>query len=78
MEFALCKLASMQITPTKLSEAAEISVPFASQILADPPTRRPSCALAYRIYDRTGLKLGHIANLNDEQVAALRALDEAA
>lgn len=67
-------------TPTKFAEAAGISIPYASQLLAGK--RTPSQALAIQIFRRTGRKFDPIANYSDETIAEIeRSLpdqDEAA
>ena len=73
--FAVCKLCGMQeaLTPTSLSNAAGISVPYASQILAGK--RQPSREIALNIYKATGRKFGHLASLSDRDVKALARLE---
>lgn len=73
--FAVCKLSDMQeaLTPTSLSNAAGISVPYASQILKGK--RQPSREIALAIYKATGRKFGHLASLSDRDVKALARLE---
>ncbi len=65
----------MDLTPTSLSNAAGISVPYASQILADPPVRTPSRALAIHIFRKTGWRHPLIEGLTEEQMEVLEAVD---
>lgn len=53
----------MSITPTALSEATDISLSYASMLLAEK--RQPSATLAARIFKGTGLKLGIFNGLSD-------------
>jgi hypothetical protein len=64
------------MTPTQLSKAVGISVPFASQLLSDPPKRNPSLEKAFQIYDLTGLQLGALANLTAKEIEMQRRLAE--
>lgn len=68
------------LTPTKLSEAVGISVPYASQLLSDVPgkRRRPSQAMAIRIWRATGHKLPPISDASDEEIAVLERFQGAA
>jgi transcriptional regulator with XRE-family HTH domain len=61
------------LTPTKLSRAVGISVPYASQILKGEGdgARTPSLALAIRIYRATGHKLGPVAGASDAEIDTL-------
>jgi hypothetical protein len=73
--FAVCKhwfMADM-ITPTALSAAAGISVPYASQILSKQ--RVPSRPLAISIYRKTGLRTAPIEGLSDKEIAFLERID---
>lgn len=70
-------------TPTELSKAAGISVPYAWQLLNPGPDgrpRTPSLALAIRIYRATQntLKLGPIADATDAEIAILERFQGAA
>jgi transcriptional regulator with XRE-family HTH domain len=60
----------MSITPTALSEAVDISLSYASMLLAGK--REPSATLAAKIYQKTGQKIGLFEPLSDAdaQVAA--------
>jgi transcriptional regulator with XRE-family HTH domain len=74
---------SEAITPTKLAEAAGISVPYASMILSDsddPNKKRvPPLALAIKIFRTTGLKTGPIAAASDDDIEVMaRVYGEAA
>ena len=62
----------MAITPTELQTRAGISKGYASDLLAGKKTPSPTTAL--RIMRMTGLKLGPIANLSDDQIAVLEAM----
>lgn len=74
VELALCKLRGMhELTPTRLSNAVGISVPYASQILTT--ARTPARPLALRIYREFGLKLGPIAHLSDEDIETLARIE---
>lgn len=59
-------------SPTELSKAADISVPYASQILAG--LRTPSLTVALRIFDGTGHKLGPLASLSDADIETARRM----
>ena len=59
------------LTPTKLSRAAGISVPYASQLLRKIDPRTPSFAMAIRIYRETGHKLGPIAGASHGEIETL-------
>lgn len=61
--------ADEQLTPTKLAQAIEVSVPYASQILSG--ARTPSMQVALRIFHATGRRLGVIAEATDEDIAVL-------
>jgi hypothetical protein len=57
----------MDISPTKLSQDAGISLSFASMLLSRK--RQPS---ALTIYDKTGLKLGLLEGQPEEVIDSLR------
>jgi hypothetical protein len=59
--------------PTVFAAQAGISIPYASQILSG--VRTPSRPLAISIFQRTGLKLGPIAQLSDDDIATLARID---
>ncbi len=59
-------------SPTALSSAAGISVPYASQILSG--TRVPSQRTAIRIYRQTGVKLGPISQASEGDIEMLSRL----
>lgn len=63
-------------TPTELAGAAQISVPYASQILNDHPKhgRIPPPALAVHIFRSTGWRHPSIAALTDEQLNGIEAV----
>ncbi len=61
------------MTPTQLSIGAKISVPFASQVLSGQ--RAPSRAMAFQIYDATGLQFGPLVNLTPNEIETVRRLD---
>jgi transcriptional regulator with XRE-family HTH domain len=58
------------MTPTELSRAADISVPYASQVLNGK--RAPSLEVAVRIYDATGKQFGLLIGLKAEEIEPLR------
>lgn len=60
-------------TPTQLASAAGISIPYASQILANK--RTPARALAIHIMRRTGWRHSSIASLTDDQIAMLETVE---
>jgi transcriptional regulator with XRE-family HTH domain len=64
------------MTPTDLAKIAEISVPYASQLLSDNmfQRRNPSLGLALKIYDRTGLQLGPLTGLTPDEIEPLRVI----
>jgi hypothetical protein len=72
---ALCKQCIMPdaLTPTSLSNAAGISVPYACQILKGK--RQPSREIALAIYRATGRKFGHLSGLSDRDAKALARLE---
>jgi hypothetical protein len=74
-EFAICKLSGMADapTPTSLSATCSISVPYASQILGGK--RDPARSLAIHILRKTGWRHKSIADLSDEQLDVLEAID---
>ena len=55
-----------------LAEAGGVTPAFARMVLAG--TRQPSLAVALRIYDATGLKLGPLAKLDTPSIAVARKL----
>lgn len=63
--------------PTELSKAANISVPYASQILSDEVERMrtPSRALAIHIFRKTGWRHESIAELTDDQISFLEEIE---
>lgn len=65
-----------QITPTKLSEAAGISVPYASQIIRGE--REPSPDIAVRIFRTIGIKFPPIAHLDNAEIDAVEKMLRAA
>lgn len=58
-----------KLTPTKLSQAIGVSVPYASQLLSGE--RTPPVPTAIRIYRATHLKMGPIANATDDEIDVL-------
>jgi hypothetical protein len=58
------------MTPTELSNAAAISVSYASMILSGD--RKPSLGRALSIYDNTGLQFGALKGKSPDEVEALR------
>lgn len=64
------------MTPTELSKAASISVPYAWQLLNG--ARKPSLVVALRIYDATGLQLGTLEGLCERDIEAARRMAVAA
>lgn len=68
-----------KLTPTKLSKAVGISVPYASQLLrGGEGGRTPSVPMAIRIYRETGAKLGPIATATPEEIDTLERFQGAA
>lgn len=59
-------------TPTSLSKAADISVPYAWQILKGE--RTPSLAVALRIYDSLRLQYGPLEGLDERDIEAARKM----
>lgn len=61
------------MTPTELATAANISVPYASQLLSDDPEQRrePSLRMALKVYAATGLQFGFLKGLTPEQIEPL-------
>lgn len=64
------------ITPSKLAALADISQPFASQVLSG--VKVPSMRSAIKIFRATGLKFGPIAEATDEEIAVLERYQRAA
>lgn len=62
-----------QLTPTRLSSVAGISLPYASQIISG--NRQPSRSLAIHIFRTAGWKHPLIADLTDEQIDLLGAVE---
>jgi hypothetical protein len=58
------------MTPTELSKAAGISVPYASQLLSG--ARGASLRVALNIFDKTGLQFGVLKGLPKETIDQLR------
>jgi len=61
------------LAPSAFAASADISVPYASQILSG--ARTPSRPLAIHIFRKTGWKHSTIAELSDEQIALLEEVD---
>ena len=61
------------LTPTRLSDVAGISLPYASQILNGH--RQPSRPLAIHLYRTVGWKHSLIADLTDEQIDMLEQIE---
>jgi transcriptional regulator with XRE-family HTH domain len=62
-------------SPTEFAAKVGISVSYASEVLTG--TRQPSQKLAVKIYQATGRKLGPIAGLGDDDIAALERIESA-
>lgn len=60
------------MSPTELSRAAGISVPYAWQILNGK--RTPTLAVALRIYDGTGQQFGPLEGLNKRDIEGARKM----
>jgi hypothetical protein len=58
------------MTPTELSDAAGISVSYASMILSGD--RTPPLGRALSIYDKTGLLFGPLTGKSEVEIAGLR------
>jgi transcriptional regulator with XRE-family HTH domain len=58
------------MTPTGLSDAAGISVSYASMILSG--RRQPPLSTALSIYDKTGLQFGPLKGATTEDIAEMR------
>lgn len=61
------------ITPTALAEAAQISVPYASQIISGK--RSPSLSMALRILHRTGWRHPLLEGFSAAQIKAIGEID---
>jgi transcriptional regulator with XRE-family HTH domain len=61
----------MDWNATRLSEAAGISFSHARKILSGD--RNPSLAVAFTIYDTTGLKFGILSGLDEAAIDQLRS-----
>lgn len=55
------------ITPTQLQAQVGISKGYASDLLNG--NKKPSAAMAVRIFRATGLRMGPLTNLSDEDIA---------
>lgn len=64
------------LRPTDLSNAAGISVPYASQLLNNK--RIASEEVAIKIFRATGVKLAPISELSDREIAILEKMRAAA
>lgn len=62
----------MVITPIQLQTRAGISKGYASDLLAG--NKKPSPSMAVRIFRATGLKLGPVAGLTDDEIALLEKI----
>lgn len=62
-----------QLRPVDLASAAEISISYASEILAGK--RTPARALAIHILRRTGWRHDIIADLTDEEIGLLEKIE---
>ncbi len=64
-------------SPTVLAGATGISVPYASQLLSDDPSKRrdPSRPLAIHILRRTGWRHPLLSDLSDDQIATLEQIE---
>jgi transcriptional regulator with XRE-family HTH domain len=60
------------MSPTDLSKAAGISVPYAWQILEGK--RTPSLSMALLIYDRTGTQFGQLEGLSKREIETARKM----
>jgi len=60
------------MTPTELSDAAGISVSYASMILSGG--RQPSLSRALSIYDKTGLLFGKLRGMTPDEIERTRDL----
>ncbi len=61
------------LTPTELVRATGMSMPYASQILADK--RTPSRAMAITIFRKLGVKLGPIKGATDDEIEVLERFE---
>jgi transcriptional regulator with XRE-family HTH domain len=61
------------LTPTVLADKADISVPYASQLLSRK--RTPSREMALHVYQRTGLRLSFLSSMSDRDIATLVRLE---
>lgn len=64
------------IRPTDLAAALECSVPYASQLLTG--AREITVPRALLILDKTGHRLGPLANASDDEIATLRKFAQVA
>ena len=62
--------------PNAIAEAGGVTPAFARMLIAG--TRKPSLAVAIKIYDATGHKLGPLVNLDTRQINVARTMAEAA
>jgi transcriptional regulator with XRE-family HTH domain len=70
----------MDISYKELAEKADVSLSYATQLLSDDPEqhREPSRDMALKIYERTGLQLGFLKNLNTDDAATMLELEKKA
>lgn len=73
MPLQFAKMAGMEMTPTALADVCGISLPYASQIISG--ARTPARPLAIHIFRVTGWRHPSIADLTDEQLDVLEAVD---
>lgn len=76
-KFVMCEQLLMEQAPgtMELAEKAGISKSYASEILSGKRDRAPSRPLAIHILRRTGWRHSVIADLSDEQIAMLEAIE---
>lgn len=66
----------MDLPIEQIVEAGGVTPAYARMLIAG--TRRPSLALALRLYDRTGRAVGPLSGLTGPEIEAARKVSEAA
>lgn len=61
-----------KIDPNVIAQAGDVTPAYARMLLAG--TRRPSLALALKIYDATGVQFGPIAGLDRRNIDVARQM----
>jgi hypothetical protein len=65
-----------ELTPTRLSKAVGISVPYASQLLSG--RKVPPMKMAVDVFRATGVKLGPLSGASDDEIEVIARFQGAA